>query len=165
MTFLRQTSAGVSIGTGHPQSTGVVATNSNVFEVLQVVPYRGRLFRAREGEAGKNNGIVITYSLWKSLFDGDANAVGKTIRLSDVPREVIGVLPPTFHFLPNSNALRAFQSKQNASSVPEPEIFMPEDLDHKRFGWSSNFGNWIVLGAFETGLGSGNKRRRKPDVD
>jgi predicted permease len=152
MAFLRQTSAGVSLGAGHPEYTGVVAVNPNVFDVLQVTPYIGRLFRPEEGTPGKSNGIVITYGLWRRLFDGDAEVVGKTLRLSDVPREVIGVLPPTFHF-PNSNALRAFQSKQNAGSVPEPEIFMPEALDYSKFGWSSDFGNWIALGRLKDGVG------------
>jgi predicted permease len=152
MALLRQTSAGVSLGAGHPEYVGVVAANPNLFDVLQVAPYMGRLFRPEEGMPGKNSGIVITYGLWRRVFGGDGEVIGKTLRLSDVPREVIGVLQPSFHF-PNSNALRAFQSKQNASSVPEPEIFMPEALDYSKFGWSSNFGNWLALGRLKDGVG------------
>src|SRR5277367_3326344 len=61
ITLLRQTAAGVTIGagTGHPQLTGVIACNPNLFDLLQVVPYMGRLFRPDEGLPGKNNGIVI----------------------------------------------------------------------------------------------------------
>jgi len=152
MTLLRQTSAGVTLGTGHPQLMGVVAANSNLFDVLEVVPYMGRFFRPGDGAPGKNGGIVISYSAWQNLFGGDPQVIGKTLRLSDVPREVIGVLPPSFHF-PNANALRAFNSTQSASSVPEPEIFMPEDPDYKTYSWIGNFGNWLALGRLKAGVG------------
>ena len=40
MTLLRQTSAGVSLGAGHPEYVGVVAGNPNLFDVLQVAQGR-----------------------------------------------------------------------------------------------------------------------------
>jgi predicted permease len=41
---------------------------------------------------------VLSYGLWQSQFGGDTRVVGKTVRLDDAPRVVIGVMPPSFHF-------------------------------------------------------------------
>jgi predicted permease len=41
---------------------------------------------------------VLSYGLWQSQFGGDLGVVGKTIRLDDTPRVIIGVMPPGFHF-------------------------------------------------------------------
>ena len=41
---------------------------------------------------------MLSYGLWQSQFGGDPGVVGKTIRLDDTPRVIIGVMPPAFHF-------------------------------------------------------------------
>ncbi len=100
---------------------------------------------------GHENVAILTYTLWQSVFHGDAEVVGKTVRLADTPREIIGVLPPTFHF-PNRNALRAFRSKQSSNNVPEPAVFLPEVLDLNHISWNGDYGNRIVLARLNPGV-------------
>src|SRR5207302_1228184 len=95
------------------------------------------------------------YSLWQNLFHGDPGAIGKTIRVDDIPRQVIGILPASFHF-PNRNALGSFRgSGQTVSGAPDPAVFFPVALDMKQFEWNGNYGNWITVGRLKPGIAIG----------
>jgi predicted permease len=149
--LLRQAAIGITKGTDHPQLVGTVMASPNLFEILQVTPLLGRAFIPEDGVEGRDQVAILTYNLWQSFFHGDPNIVGKSVRIGDVPREVIGVLPNAFHF-PNRNALRSFQSKQALSSVPEPSVFVPAAVDLSQFSWNGEYGNWIALGRLKSGV-------------
>jgi putative ABC transport system permease protein len=149
-----QGASGLALGPDHPLLVGTVNSSPNLFDVLQVTPLLGRVFTREDGVKGHENVAILTYSLWQSVFHGDAEAVGKTVRLAGTPREIIGVLPPTFHF-PNRNALRPFRSKQSSNNLPEPAIFLPEVLDLSQFSWNGDYGNRIVLARLNPGVSLG----------
>ena len=151
MALVRQTAGGLALGTEHPQLIGTVAAYTNLFDVLRVTPLLGRAFRPEDGVEGRDRVAILTYSLWQSVFHGDPDVVGKTIRLADTPREVIGVLPPGFHF-PNRNALRAYHSKQPASTVPEPAVFVPAVLQLSQYSWNGEYGNWVAIARLNHGV-------------
>lgn len=85
------------VGFGEPVRIGGMAVTPNVFSVLGVRPIMGRVFdpAARDRDEGS---VVLSYGLWQSQFGGDPGVVGKTIRLDDTPRVIIGVMPAGFHF-------------------------------------------------------------------
>ena len=151
MTLLRHGASGLTLGNEHPQLVGTVGSLSNLFDVLDVTPLLGRTFLPEDGVQGHDNVAILTYPLWQNLFQGDPNVIGKTVRLADNPREVIGVLPANFHF-PNKNALRAFRSRQSASSVPEPAIFVPAVLDLNKSAWNGEYGNWVAVARLRPGV-------------
>ncbi len=152
LTLLQERVSGVSLGAGHPQLTGTLRAYPNFLKVLQVQPMLGRDFEPENATPGKDKVAILSYGLWQSLFRGDPEVIGKTVRVSDVPREVIGVLPESFHF-PNANALSA-SSPSNQSSVrpPTPALIMPAALDLNRFDWNGEYGNWIALGRLKPGI-------------
>ena len=152
MALLRHGASGLALGTEHPQVVGTVTAYANLFEVLQVAPLLGRTFVPQDGVKGHDRIAILTYPLWQSVFLGDPKVIGRTVRLADTPREVIGVLPANFQF-PNKNALRAFRSKQPASSVPEPAIFIPAAIDLSGYGWNGDYGNWVALARLKPGTG------------
>lgn len=151
LTLLRQGAGGLTLGTEHPHLVGTVVCYPNLFEVLQAAPLLGRTFLPEDGVKGHDNVAILTYPLWQSFFHSDPNVIGKTVRLADTVREVIGVLPAGFHF-PNRNALRSFRSKQPASSAPEPAIFLPVAIDLSQFSWNGEYGNWIALARLKPGV-------------
>src|SRR5439155_1128036 len=53
----------------------------------------------QEGEPGNDGKVVLSYGLWQSQFGGDAQAVGKDIRVAGQPYTVVGVMPKGFYFL------------------------------------------------------------------
>ena len=67
----------------------------------------------------------LTDSARQSLFEGEPAAVGRTIRIDDVPRQVIGVLPAGFQFPRAKGSPRSFRSRQPVRGVPEPGSFSP----------------------------------------
>ena len=151
LTLLAHSRIGVMLGSDHPVLEAAVVTLPNLFEVLQVKPLLGRLLTPEDAVAGRDRVAVLSYSLWQSMFQGDPNVVGKMVRMSNIQRQVVGVLPAEFHF-PNSNALHAFTSRQVASGVPEPVVFLPAVLDFNNFGWNGDYGNWVAIGRLRPGV-------------
>jgi putative ABC transport system permease protein len=66
------------------------------FETLGVSPRLGRGFVAEDAAALEGPVVVLSHELWQSRFGGDAELLGRTIPLSDVPHTVIGIMPPRF---------------------------------------------------------------------
>jgi len=152
LALVRQGAGGLTLGTEHPHLVGTVTASPELFDVLQVTPLLGRGFLPEDGVEGHENVAILTYGLWQSLFHGDPQVVGKSVRLADTPREIIGVLAAGFHF-PNRNALRAFHSTQPASSVPEPALFVAAAINPDDYGWDGDYGNWIALARLKPGVG------------
>ena len=49
--------------------------------------------------SGTTNVAIVSYSLWKRLLGGDPHVIGTTIRLTDSPFRIVGVMPPGFEQL------------------------------------------------------------------
>jgi putative ABC transport system permease protein len=73
----------------------------NFFDVLGVRPALGRGFATGEDRAGANRVVVLSYRIWRERFDGDPNAVGRQVVVNDVPRTIIGIMPPRFAYPAN----------------------------------------------------------------
>ncbi len=86
-------------GLGEPARVSGVAVSADLLRLLGVRPLIGRVFgTGDDGSRGNAGSVVLGYGLWQSQFGGDPAIVGKTIRLDDTPRVVIGVMPAGFHF-------------------------------------------------------------------
>lgn len=79
------------IDRGLPTSAGRLSASA--LDTLAVRPVIGRRFMA--GDSGV---VLLSHSLWQSHFEGAPDVVGRTLSLQDTPYEVIGVMPPSFHF-------------------------------------------------------------------
>jgi predicted permease len=65
-----------------------------LLRVFGVPPIVGRGFgRDDDRPGGANDVVLLTESLWRSRFGGDASIVGTSIILDERPRRVIGVVP------------------------------------------------------------------------
>lgn len=104
-------------------------TSANFFTVLGAAPERGRTFTAGEDRAGRDRIVLISHSLWISKFAGDPGIVGRVVRLDDLDREVIGVMPPGFA-LPASRV----------------DVWVPSRIDPSKFNdyWGSIYARFIA---------------------
>lgn len=77
-----------------PIQVGALYMTANFFTVLGVPPELGRLPTAEES---KKSAFVtlISDAFWHAHFDGDPNALGKTVRTDGRVSTVIGVMPPS----------------------------------------------------------------------
>ena len=73
--------------------------SGDFFRVLGVPAIEGRVFTHDEDRRGTAPQAVISYSFWKRNFGGNADAIGKTVRLNRHIFEIIGVTPPWFRGL------------------------------------------------------------------
>jgi predicted permease len=82
---------------GNPSSAYLYEASGNYFDGLGIQPYLGRFFHASD-EHGPNSApyIVLSYAYWRSHFEGDAGAVGRTVQLNKFPYTILGVAPPAF---------------------------------------------------------------------
>ena len=71
--------------------------SSSFLPVLGIQPYLGRAFTSDEDDTPTESAMV-TYEAWQRRFGGVANIIGRRVVVEDVPRTVVGVLPPRFTF-------------------------------------------------------------------
>ncbi len=90
---------GVGLDTGHgnPSVVWPYTVSGNYFDALGIQPYLGRFIHASE-EHGPNSvpEIVFSYALWRSSFNADPAAVGRTVQINKHPFTIIGVAPENF---------------------------------------------------------------------
>jgi putative ABC transport system permease protein len=56
-------------------------------------PFIGRAFTASDEQLGAPPVAILGYRFWQSHFQGDPAVLGRTLKLSDEPATIIGVLP------------------------------------------------------------------------
>ena len=84
---------------GEPEQLPARKVSANFWTVLGVQPLLGRVFTEEE-DVRAAPVVVISYGLWQRRFGGARDVVGRKIILNDTPREVIGVMPRGFYFMP-----------------------------------------------------------------
>jgi predicted permease len=82
----------LSVGEFPERVLGTYVT-ANAVTMTHVPPILGRTFREDEDRPGGPPVVLLSYELWRDRFSADPNIVGRSIRLNDVSRTVIGVMP------------------------------------------------------------------------
>ena len=99
----------------------------NYFEVLGVNAQLGRTLQPSDEQPSESQPVVISDALWRARFNGDATAVGKTLRLNNTSYTIVGVtaasfrglrtgLPPEF-WLPITNASQIATNGRSARGL------------------------------------------------
>jgi putative ABC transport system permease protein len=104
-------------GGGDPVQVAYVAVSAGFFDVLRVTPLWGRLFKPEDEIPGQHRVVVMSHQLWQQRYGSSPEVIGKTIMLSDVPHQVIGVLGSDFEV--PANAARV------GSSGEDVDIWVP----------------------------------------
>jgi len=87
----------------NPENFYGVFLTGGAFNFLEVKPLFGRTIQPFDIGPGGDPApvVVLTYGFWQRFFSGDPRAIGRTITLDDVPRTIIGVMPPRFGWWTN----------------------------------------------------------------
>lgn len=72
--------------------------SANFFSVLGVGPAHGSLFSTDNEQPGADQMVILSSKLWQSRFSGDAQLLGKAIRLDGRNYTVAGIMPPDFDY-------------------------------------------------------------------
>ena len=115
-------------GDGEPERIGAGYVTANFFSTLGVSPLRGRTFTPAEDVEKGPNLVLIGYGLWQRRYAGDPSIVGRTIQLSGIAYEVVGIMPADF-VLPTD-----FQNP-TATSLWMPIQWDKTSTDHGNHGY------------------------------
>ena len=90
----------LSINAGNrPQQVTVMEVTPSFFPLLQASPLLGRTFTEDEGEQGHEHKAILSYATWQELYGGRPEAIGRDLRVNDVPYTIVGVMPQRFSFM------------------------------------------------------------------
>ena len=96
MTFARDEGAERVIG---------VRASGGWFDVWGVAPALGRTFGPAEDDPGRDHVAVLSHRFWTRQFGADPAILGRTISLDSRTYTVIGVMPASFDFTADAEAL------------------------------------------------------------
>ncbi len=83
----------VLTGGGDPERLQAASYTSGVLEALGVQPLIGRVIAPRDENAGAENVVLLSHSLWQRRFNAATDTLGRSVQINDKPHTVIGVLP------------------------------------------------------------------------
>ena len=85
------------------------------FELLGEVPILGRGFYSDDDSVGAPPVVVIAASLWASRYGNDPDIIGRRLLVNGAPATVVGVMPPGFRFLQNTELWQPLTVMSGAS--------------------------------------------------
>jgi putative ABC transport system permease protein len=83
-------------GRGPAESMRVGIVTPQYFPLIRVAPALGRDFTEADGKPGAPRVAILTHGYWKSVFGGDAGALGQTLALNGESVTIVGVLPKDY---------------------------------------------------------------------
>ena len=86
-------------GVGEPEEVRTLWVTDGVLPMLGAQPMLGRVFSRADATPSTPETVMLTAGYWRSKFGADGSAIGRTLLVDGVKREIIGVLPDTFRFL------------------------------------------------------------------
>lgn len=89
-------------GSGDPYQVSALSAAPELLAMLALRPVVGRSFTPEEGVTGASSSVILGYDLWRTRFGSDPSVVGRSIRVGDRNRTIVGVAPEQFRFPPRS---------------------------------------------------------------
>lgn len=83
-------------GVGEPERLTAAFVTADFFDVFRVQPILGRPMLPSDNVPNAPIVVWLSHGLWQSRFAGARDVVGRTITLSGVAREIVGVMPAGF---------------------------------------------------------------------
>jgi len=98
-------SGGVVIltGSGEPERLEAGLVSADLFATLGVAPALGRAFSPQEDTVVGAPVVILSNSLWRRRFGSDPQVIGRALTIDNQSRTIIGIMPPGFRFLGNSD--------------------------------------------------------------
>jgi predicted permease len=106
-------------GIGEPEQVPALNVSDGTLSILGVQPFLGRLFRREDDLPGAPQTVLLTYGYWQRKFGHNPAAVGQTLVVDGKARQIIGVLPKSFHFLDREDPalIAPFQFDRNKTHL------------------------------------------------
>jgi putative ABC transport system permease protein len=83
---------------GEPFDVFVLQATPDLLDTLRTRPSLGRALGAGDARQGAAPVMMLGYDVWRQRFGGDPSVIGRSIKMGDRMRQVVGVAPPGFRF-------------------------------------------------------------------
>jgi putative ABC transport system permease protein len=90
-------------GNGEPRLVNCTAPSEQIFTMLGIRPYLGRLYEPREYTYLENDTLIVSYKFWKNQLGGDPHVIGRVVHFEGQNQTIVGVLPPMSDLFPNTD--------------------------------------------------------------
>ena len=97
-------SLNVSGGNVPPIRVRATRITTNAFSLLGQPMALGRDFIDADGKPGATPVVILGHGVWQRSFGSDATIVGRTLRVNNVPTEVVGIMSAGVQFPQTSEA-------------------------------------------------------------
>ena len=134
---------------GSPMRIDGQTVTPEYFHALGVAPALGRTFTPEDATLGKDKFAILSYGLWKDMYAGDRAVLGKTIRLSGVPYQIVGVMT------------ESFQPIASKARIWAPLAYTPQDASDD----ARHNNGWAMIARLQPGVTLDYARQRLEAVD
>ncbi len=85
-------------GLAEPEQVHAVYVTDGTLPILGVRPVLGRLFNRKDDSPVSPETVLLSSAYWQKKFGASISAIGRRLVVDGKARNIIGVLPPGFHF-------------------------------------------------------------------
>jgi ABC-type antimicrobial peptide transport system permease subunit len=111
----------------HVQFLQSARVSARYFDVLAIHPVLGRNFSEDEDLPHGPKAAILSYRLWRTVFDGKSGVLGQAILLKGEPYTIVGVLP------------------EGATTPLNAEVYTPLQASREGEGQGTNFATILRL--------------------
>ena len=86
-------------GEGEPEVLNAQDVSAEFLPLMGIMPRLGRAFTPEDDRPRANPVVILSHGLWQRKFGGAVTAIGRVIELNATRCEIVGVMPPGFHFV------------------------------------------------------------------
>jgi putative ABC transport system permease protein len=86
-------------GLGNPEQVPAIFVTGDALSALDVPPVLGRWLTTADNAPGSPAAVMLSYGYWQRRFGGDPSVIGRSVRIDEQPRQIIGVMPQGFRFV------------------------------------------------------------------
>lgn len=106
--------AGVNLEAGrHVEYLHAARISAHYLDVLEIHPFLGRNFTEAEDRPSGPKAVILSYGLWRTVFDANRSVVGSAVLLKGEPYTVVGVLPQEAVTPQNADLYTAIQASRS----------------------------------------------------
>lgn len=97
------------------ENVAALRASVNLLPLLGVRPVIGPGFSRNADSPSSERELIFSDRLWRKTYRADPTVIGKSVRLEDHDYTVVGVLPPTFHFMKGTALLVPLRLDRNSA--------------------------------------------------